>query len=153
LGRSATHGEAMLVCERVVVGADASPTAEQAFLYALELVNTSGGTLHIVSAYKRSAISTDDVPDEFTDGVDSASLTSSVLEGLASRARAVGVTAVTHAVKEDPADSIVSVAQQQEADLIVVGNKGMKGVRRVLGSVPNDVAHRSPCSVLIVQTT
>lgn len=139
--------------ERVVVGADASPTAEQAFLYALELVKTSGGTLHIVSAYKRSTISTVAVPDEFTDGVDSASLTSSVLEGLASRARSVGVTAVTHVAQEDPADSIVHVAQEQEADLIVVGNKGMKGVRRVLGSVPNDVAHRSPCSVLIVQTT
>ena len=139
--------------QKVVVGADASPTAEEAFLYALELVKTSGGTLHIVSAYKRAAVSTGAVPDEFTDGVDPGGLASSVLDGLASRARAVGVTAVTHAIKEDPADSIVSVAQQEEADLIVVGNKGMKGVRRVLGSVPNDVAHRSPCSILIVQTT
>jgi nucleotide-binding universal stress UspA family protein len=148
-----TYGEAMPVFQTVVVGADASPTAEEAFLYALDLVKNSGGTLHVVSAYKRSAISTEGVPDEFTDGVDSPSVASAVLDGLASRARAVGVTAVTHAVKEDPADGIVSVAQQENADLIVVGNKGMKGVRRVLGSVPNDVAHRSPCSVLIVQTT
>jgi nucleotide-binding universal stress UspA family protein len=143
----------MLVFQTVVVGADASSTAEQAFLYALELVKGSGGTLHVVSAYKKSAISTDGVPDEFTDGVDSSSLVSSVADGLASRARSVGVTAVVHVVKEDPADGIVEVAQQEKADLIVVGNKGMKGVRRVLGSVPNDVAHRSPCSILIVQTT
>jgi nucleotide-binding universal stress UspA family protein len=40
-----------------------------------------------------------------------------------------------------------------EADLVVVGNKGMSGVRRVLGSVPNTVAHEAPCSVLIAQTT
>jgi nucleotide-binding universal stress UspA family protein len=39
-----------------------------------------------------------------------------------------------------------------KADLIVVGNKGMKGVRRVLGSVPNSVAHGAHCSVLIVDT-
>jgi len=38
-------------------------------------------------------------------------------------------------------------------DLIVVGNKGMRGVKRVLGSVPNAVAHSASCSVLIVATT
>jgi len=52
-----------------------------------------------------------------------------------------------------PKPGILGEALEVEADLIVVGNKGMKGVRRVLGSVPNAVAHRSPCSVLIVQTT
>jgi nucleotide-binding universal stress UspA family protein len=143
----------MLMFQTVVVGADASPTAGEAFLYALELVKNSGGTLHVVSAYKPSATSIQGLPDEFIDGVDPASRASAILDDLASRARAVGVTAVTHALKEDPAEGIVSVAQKEGADLIVVGNKGMKGVRRVLGSVPNDVAHHSPCSVLIVQTT
>jgi nucleotide-binding universal stress UspA family protein len=33
-----------------------------------------------------------------------------------------------------------------------VGNKGMKGVRRVLGSVPNAIAHSAGCAVLIVNT-
>jgi nucleotide-binding universal stress UspA family protein len=36
--------------------------------------------------------------------------------------------------------------------MIIVGNKGMQGARRVLGSVPNKVAHHAPCSVLIVST-
>ena len=44
--------------ETVVVGADGSPTAGKAFQYALELVKVSGGTLHIVLAYKRSATGT-----------------------------------------------------------------------------------------------
>jgi nucleotide-binding universal stress UspA family protein len=139
--------------QTVVVGADGSATAGEAFRCALELVKASGGTLHVVSAYKRSASSTQGLPDEFADGIESASSAATVLDDLASRARAVGVTAVTHALKEDPAESIVAVAQQQNADLIVVGNKGMKGVRRVLGSVPNDVAHKATCSTLIVQTT
>ena len=143
----------MLMFTCVVVGADSSPTAGEAFLCALDLVKASGGTLHVVSAYKRSTSSTEGLPDEFIDSIDSASQASSVLDDLASRARAVGIDAVTHAVREDPADGIVAVAQKEQADLIVVGNKGMKGVRRVLGSVPNDVAHRAPCSVLIVQTT
>jgi nucleotide-binding universal stress UspA family protein len=53
----------------------------------------------------------------------------------------------------EAADLITQVAEQVNADLIVVGNKGMKGARRLLGSVPNRVAHRALCSVLIVRTT
>jgi nucleotide-binding universal stress UspA family protein len=143
----------MQMFRTVVVGADGSSTASEAFLCALELVKASGGTLHVVSAYKRSAASAEGLPDEFIDGIDSASRASAVLDDLASRARAVGVNAMTHSIKEDPAEGIIAVAQKEKADLIVVGNKGMKGVRRVLGSVPNDVAHHAPCSTLIVQTT
>ena len=51
------------------------------------------------------------------------------------------------------ADAICDVAAEINADLIIVGNKGMVGVRRVLGSVPNSVAHKAPCSVLIADTT
>jgi len=52
----------------------------------------------------------------------------------------------------DPADVIVGVARELSADLIVVGNKGMSGARRLLGSVPNTVAHTAPCDVLIAKT-
>jgi nucleotide-binding universal stress UspA family protein len=45
------------------------------------------------------------------------------------------------------------VAETVHADLVVIGNRGMSGVKRlVLGSVPNKVSHRCPCSVLIVDT-
>jgi nucleotide-binding universal stress UspA family protein len=48
---------------------------------------------------------------------------------------------------------LCDVAANVRADLIVVGSRGMTGARRVLGSVPNSVAHNATCSVLIVQTT
>ena len=51
------------------------------------------------------------------------------------------------------AEEICAVASDVKADLIIVGNKGMIGMRRVLGSVPNSVAHHAPCSVLIACTT
>ena len=41
--------------------------------------------------------------------------------------------------------------READADLIVVGNKGMH--RRVLSSIPNSVSHNASCDVLIVQTT
>jgi nucleotide-binding universal stress UspA family protein len=63
------------------------------------------------------------------------------------------VDAEVHAATGDPAEAIVRVATRIGADLIIVGNKGMRGARRVLGSVPNSIAHQAPCSVLIVDTT
>ena len=67
-------------------------------------------------------------------------------------ARAVALDPIVHAAAAEPAEALTTIAVQEQADLIVVGNKGMKGARRVLGSVPNDVAHSAPCAVLIVDT-
>jgi nucleotide-binding universal stress UspA family protein len=142
----------VLMFESVVVGVDGSATAAEAFRYALDLVKLSGGKLHLVTAYKKTVVSTSGLPDEFVDVAGPGAQASALLDDLASRARAAGIEAETHALKEDPADAIVAVAEDNNVDLIVVGNKGMKGVRRVLGSVPNDVAHRATCSTLIVQT-
>ena len=63
-----------------------------------------------------------------------------------------GVTVHTHAVRANPTDALVSVAAQTGASLIVVGNQGMHGAKRVLGSVPNSVSHKARCNVLIVST-
>ena len=65
-----------------------------------------------------------------------------------------GVEVETHAREGDPADAILDVAEEKDADLIVVGNKGMTGAKRfLLGSVPNKVSHHAPCSVMIIRTT
>jgi nucleotide-binding universal stress UspA family protein len=58
-----------------------------------------------------------------------------------------------HAPKGDPADSLIAAAREHDADVIVLGSRGMRGARRVLGSVPNKVSHHAPCDVLIVQTS
>ena len=64
------------------------------------------------------------------------------------------VPITTQSVSGDPADMICEVAEREGVDLIVVGNKGMTGAKRfLLGSVPNQVSHHSPCNVLIVKTT
>ena len=50
-----------------------------------------------------------------------------------------------------PADVLVELAETCEADVLVIGNKGMQ--HRVIGSVPNTVTHKASCSVLLVKTT
>jgi nucleotide-binding universal stress UspA family protein len=140
------------VFETVVVGADESATAAEAVRVAIELVKLSNGNLHIVTAYKpqqlRSAAG-----EEFTKSLTTDDVAESVLADLASRARTAGIAVETHLKSGAPAESICDVATQVKADVIVVGNKGMAGLRRVLGSVPNSVAHQAPCAVLIAFTT
>ncbi len=138
--------------ETVVVGADGSDTAAEAVRVATELVKLSNGNLHIVTAYRpqqlRSAAG-----EEFAESLTSDDLAQSVLDGLASRAATAGVAVEKHLKSGGAADVICEVATQVKADVIVVGNKGMTGLRRVLGSVPNSVAHQAPCAVLIAFTT
>ena len=77
-----------------------------------------------------------------------------ILEAAAASASKEGVEVQIHPVEGEPADAILNVAEETNADLIVVGNKGMTGARRfLLGSVPNNVSHHAPCSVMIVRTT
>ena len=138
--------------ETVVVGADGSATAAEAVRVATGLVKLTGGRLHIVTAYKPQQLRSP-AGEEFAKSLSTGDVAGSVLADLASRARSSGVEVETHQVDGAPADAICEVATQVKADVIVVGNKGMTGVRRVLGSVPNSVAHQAPCAVLIALTS
>ncbi|WP_279403418.1 universal stress protein, partial [Arthrobacter sp. JCM 19049] len=51
-----------------------------------------------------------------------------------------------------PAEVLISEANSRNASMIVVGNVGMRGLGRVLGSVASSVAHSAPCDVLVVKT-
>lgn len=136
----------------VVVGADDSSTARRAIEAATELVVMSGGQLHIVSAVESSSKRDKHVPESFRyfgpDGEAEA-----LLQTLSFIATKRGVEPTMHAVEGDPAEAIIATAEKVNADLIVVGNKGMRGMRRALGSVPNTVAHGAPCSVAIIDTS
>jgi nucleotide-binding universal stress UspA family protein len=142
------------VFNTVVVGADGSETAAEAVRRAIGLVKLTGGQLHIVTAYKPEHLgSSDGEIDRYLKSLGSDSFARSVLAELSAVARAAGIQAETHALTSAPADAICEVAAQVQADVIVVGNKGMRGARRVLGSVPNSVAHQAPCDVLVAFTT
>ena len=64
-----------------------------------------------------------------------------------------GVDVQTHTMLGHPADAVLDLAFTCDADLIVVGNRGMSGRGRILGSVPNAIAHSAHCAVLIVPTS
>ena len=139
----------------VVVGTDGSPTATQAVKKAAELAAGWGAVLHLVSAHtprRPVAVDRASFPEAaaWTPGPDFKA--DAVLDRAAAVVRAEGVEATLHAPRGDPADALIAIAEREGADLIVVGNRGMTGARRLLGSVPNKVTHDGGCSVPVVNT-
>jgi nucleotide-binding universal stress UspA family protein len=147
------------VFTRIVVGTDGSDTAAEAVRQAIDLAGLTGATLSIVSAFqpvskRRIQGEQEGAPPDIQYEIGPREDVNLVLDAAAAKARAAGVEVRTHPVQDDPADAILNVAEEVDADLIVVGNKGMTGARRyLLGSVPNNVSHHAPCSVIIVRTT
>ena len=143
----------------IVVGTDGSDTAKEAVRQAVELARSVGGELLLVSAYQpvsRVSVSREaaDAPADVQWMVSAREDVAALLAEAAATAEEAGVTAQTFPRQGDPADAILDVAEERDADLIVVGNKGMTGAKRfLLGSVPNRVSHHAPCSVLIIRTT
>ncbi len=140
----------------IVVGTDGSETAAVALRHATEVAKAGGATLHIVNAYQ--PVNTIGMAlagvaaDVSVIDAGLAEHAQSICAPAADAARREGVTCEIHAIPGDPGDSLIAIAEQVGADLLVVGNRGMAGVRRVLGSVPNKISHHAPCSVLIVDT-
>jgi nucleotide-binding universal stress UspA family protein len=119
--------------KRILVGTDGSPTATEAArkAYDIGMMFRIGVTVVYVAG----------------DTIVGAIVLEQTLKG---KPRALGVK--TTIVEGEPADKICEVAQSEDLDLIVVGNRGMKGARRMLGSVPTQVLHHSPVDVLIAKT-
>jgi nucleotide-binding universal stress UspA family protein len=143
----------------IVVGTDGSATATAAVRQAVEMAKSVGAKLELVSAYapvpkQRLREERRDAPEEVRWAIDPRREAESLLEDAADLAREVGVKVNAHARQGDPSTAILDIAEQQRADLIIVGNKGMTGAKRfLLGSVPDKVSHHAPCSVLIIRTS
>ena len=144
----------------IVVGTDGSDTAGTALQQAIGLARQSGARLHIVSAYEpvsdqRLRNQHVEVPKDLEWMVNPRGDVLQMLDAAREDADRAGVDEVeTFARQGDAADAILDIAEEQRADLIVVGNKGMTGAKRfLLGSVPNKVSHHAPCSVMIIRTT
>jgi nucleotide-binding universal stress UspA family protein len=139
----------------IVVGIDGSPTAEIALARAIELAGAADARLHVLSAYEPApARVTGGAPagEEYQGSISPTFKVDAVLERALGSAAAKGITVEQHAPKGAAADAIVRVAEEKDADLIVIGSVGMQGAKRIFGSVPNKVSHRAPCDLLIVQT-
>ncbi|MDJ0742396.1 MAG: universal stress protein [Xenococcaceae cyanobacterium MO_167.B27] len=75
------------------------------------------------------------------------------LQHLTDKATEAGIETEYTQLTGNPGRTICQLASTWEADLIIVGSRGLKGLKEMfLGSVSNYVTHHAPCSVLIVRT-
>jgi nucleotide-binding universal stress UspA family protein len=143
----------------IVVGTDGSETANEAVRQTTELAKAVGAKVMVVSAFEpvgnqRLREERQQVPEDMQWMVNEREDVEATLKQAGEQIEAAGVPVETFSRQGDPADAILDVAEENNADLIVVGNKGMSGAKRfLLGSVPNKVSHHAPCSVMIIRTT
>jgi len=140
----------------IVVGTDGSARAGIAVRQALELAKSGGATLHLVHVVRTTGMLGSEYGDATAIAAAHAEMHGEgqrICRQVAADAKREGVPAEIHNVDGDPADVLLKVAEAVDADLVVIGNRGMSGIKRfVLGSVPNKVSHHCPCSLLIVNT-
>jgi len=116
--------------DNVVVGAKDSPAGDRAVRRGAELAGATGGTVHIVTAFRGKPVD-------------------ALLAKFRTLAAETPVRVRTHPVRSDPVEAITRVAAEERADLIVVGSRGNHRSRR-LSSVPQGVMDRVECAVLVV---
>ena len=143
----------------IAVGTDGSDTAQKAVDFALDMAERYQAKIVFTSAYvpvseSRLRREQEDAPEDIQWSINPSEEVDDTLRKVEEQAKERGLEYTSEARTGDPADVIVDIAADHDADVIVVGNKGMHGSRRfLLGSVPDKISHHASCSVLIVRTT
>lgn len=143
----------------ILVGTDGSASSFRAVEAAGRLAGATGATLVLVCAHHpipdRQRLPAADRLGDLAYKVEGSTPADDALRAAREKAVAAGAKNVEEtAVEGDAVDVLVKVAKQKEADLLVVGNRGLNSFAgRILGSVPTSLSHRSPIDILIVHTT
>lgn len=134
----------------IILGLDGSEQSLRALKISADLSQTFGAKLIIVHAYPY----TSDLRDYKEYDKLLAQRQTAGLEFLAQARKSVEshTLEVEDDLLEGPAaERIISVAEARQADLIVLGTRGMGSFKGLLlGSVSNKVTHRAPCPVMVV---
>jgi nucleotide-binding universal stress UspA family protein len=151
-----TKVEGRRMYHRIVVGTDGSATADRAVDAAGGIARLTGGSVHIVTAYRpvrAAAVVAGAAAAQTWFGEEERQVAEELVTAAADRLKERGVAAVPVARLGDPADVLLATAEEFDADLLVVGNRGMTSVRRyLLGSVADRVVHHASCTVHIAHT-
>jgi nucleotide-binding universal stress UspA family protein len=143
--------------QTVLVGTDGSDSSLRAVDKAGQIAAGSGAKVVVATAYfpqSEDQRAADVLKGEGYKMAGNAPIYA-ILREARDRAHAAGAKDVEEkAIVGAPVDALVDLAEEVNADLLVVGNVGLSTIAgRLLGSVPANVARRSKTDVLIVHTT
>jgi nucleotide-binding universal stress UspA family protein len=137
----------------VVVGVDGSESAMKAAQEARDLAKALDAALYVVTAFDSSRVQVSNSGSEtwiHSDADSAETVAKGVAEELLRSSPEQKITFL--AARGKPAEALFNIAERYQARMIVVGNRRMQGLGRVLGSVANSVAHGAPCDVYIAKT-
>ncbi len=119
--------------KRILLATDGSETAETAERIGVALARTLKASLTVVHAYE-----------------DPAAAEGAVTRALATAA-AEGVRAAPELSDDDPSSAVLGIAEERNADLIVLGSRGLFQGVQVFGNVVRKIATHAPCDVLLTR--
>ena len=135
----------------ILVGVDGSESSRRAARRAAELAVSMGAELHVLTAVDKATV--EEIPHRpGATGVTSGEAAEAIAAQAATEVRSVVPTVASRPLQGKPATALVDEAIRLDACLIVVGNRRVQGVGRILGSVASSVAAHAPCDVYIVKT-
>jgi nucleotide-binding universal stress UspA family protein len=137
---------AVSAVSRILVATDRSETASRAVAWAADMAARYEAELFVLQVIVPGADPGAQESAQVAYATKDLELYAEQLAGSRGRARVV--------VDEDPSAAIVETADEEGADVVVVGNAGMSGRKEfLLGNVPNRVSHNARCTVIIVNST
>ena len=140
---------------RILLATDGSPHAQLAAMKAVDLAKTANARLHVVAVGRTFPAAVYDVYTE----TGSEDLRREAQEILDQQVRKIeeagGTVAIAHLKMNERRDeAIVHLAEEIDADLIVMGSRGFGGLRRaLLGNIADSVVRHAHCPVLVVRPT
>jgi nucleotide-binding universal stress UspA family protein len=158
-------GSVAMVFSKILVALDYSPQSREICCHALGLAAMTGAQILLCSCVETEAMPQPLVSAEV--GLYSNALAASYspqilaqhleraqenLQAYVQMAAAQGLTVEVRTLLGEAGGEICQLAEQWQADLIVLGRRGLKGISEVVwGSVSNHVVHNASCCVLVVQ--
>lgn len=146
----------MIKFNTIAVGTDGSATALRAVSTAASMANAYDAKLVIVTAFYNVNSSMWGSPSTGEDQVPliSEDMADTFLTQATEAAEAEGVKDIKVLARSgDPVNVMTSVVQEEGADVLVVGNKGVHSLRgRVFGNVATELMRKSPVDVMVVNT-
>lgn len=134
----------------VITGVDGSNPAQAAAASAARVANAFGATLYVIAVFDPSP---DKSARETTFDPSLAAERISADSAASLRLNFPDLNVVSRAVAgRKPGETLVKAAEELEASLIVVGNKRVQGVSRLLGSIAREVATKAHCDIYIAHT-
>ena len=138
----------------ILLATDGSPSAAKATSTAIELAQTTGWDLHVVTAWTIPVSTYGFAPMTYVPDVTDAERERAreVLDEAVEAARVAGLEPTFELRQGPPADKICEAAEDTSAALVVLGAHGWGAVKRLIfGSVSSAVLHHAPCPVLVVR--